>query len=209
MTRHRKIRNIASRLRRESAPWVRQSRYANLPATMPETTRQTLLISGPPGAGKSTLAAPLAKALGFALLSKDAIKEALFDSLHGPPGDDDYSQTLSNAAMEMLLTLAAHCPRVVLDANFKPHDAQQRERLAALGGTIVEVYCRCDPEEEMRRYAQRADTRHPAHTLKHMTPELIARHGEPMNLGTVIEVETDAPVNFPALLQRVHAALLC
>lgn len=170
--------------------------------------RQTLLISGPPGAGKSTLAAPLAEALDFALLSKDAIKEALFDNLPGPTGDETYSAQLSDAAMEMLLTLAAHCPHVVLDANFKPHDPRQRQHLAALDGTIVEVYCRCDPEEAMRRYAQRADTRHPAHALKHLTPELIARHDRPMGLGAVFEVHTDAPVNFPALLQRVREALL-
>lgn len=169
--------------------------------------RQTILISGPPASGKSALAEPLARALGSALLSKDTIKEALFDSLHGPAGEEAYSQRLGGAAMDVLFTLAAHCPRAVLDANFKPHDAHQRERLAALSGTIVEVYCRCDPQTAMRRYAECAETRHPAHALKHLAPELIARHDEPMGIGSVIEVDTDAPVDFPALLQRVHEAL--
>ena len=41
------------------------------------------VIIGPPGAGKTTLARPLAKALGFALLSKDDIKEPLYDALAG------------------------------------------------------------------------------------------------------------------------------
>jgi dephospho-CoA kinase len=43
--------------------------------------RQVVVVSGAPGAGKSTLAVPLARALGFPLVSKDVIKESLFDSL--------------------------------------------------------------------------------------------------------------------------------
>lgn len=168
---------------------------------------QVILISGPPASGKSALAEPLARALGFALLSKDAIKEALFDSVRGPAGEEAYSKRLSEAAMDVLFMLAARCPRVVLDANFRPHDPDQRERLAALGNTVVEVHCRCEPDELIRRYAQRADTRHPAHALKQLTPELIARHDRPTGVGTVIEVDTDTPVDFPVLLRRVRDAL--
>src|SRR4051812_24933063 len=40
-----------------------------------------VLVSGAPGAGKTTLARPLAAALGFALLSKDHIKETLRDAM--------------------------------------------------------------------------------------------------------------------------------
>jgi predicted kinase len=169
--------------------------------------RQILLISGPPGAGKSTLATPLAEALGFALYSKDIIKEALFDRLVFEPSEDVPPDTLSDVAMELLFELAAQHQRVVLDANFKPDDPHQREHLAALGGAIVEAHCRCDTDELIRRYAQRADSRHPAHALKYLTPELIARHSRPMELGPVIEVDTNAPVDFPALLQRVRKAL--
>lgn len=170
---------------------------------------QILLISGPPSAGKSTLATPLAEALGFALLSKDTIKETLFDALHGPAGDEAHSKRLSDAAMEVLFALAVQSPRVVPDANFKPHDPHQRERLATLGGTLVEVHCRCSPEVAMRRFAQRAETRHPAHALKRLTPDLITRYDRPMSLDTVIELDTNNPVDLPALLQHVREALAC
>ena len=43
--------------------------------------RRVVLISGAPGAGKSTLAGPLAAELGFALLTKDRIKETLHNAL--------------------------------------------------------------------------------------------------------------------------------
>ncbi|MBS0382936.1 MAG: ATP-binding protein [Proteobacteria bacterium] len=166
-----------------------------------------VLVSGAPGVGKSTLAVPLAQSLGFALLSKDAIKETLFDSLPGPVGDEAYSKRLGDAAMEVLFTLAARCPRVVLDANFKPWGAHQRKRLAALGGTLVEVHCHCAPETAMRRFAQRAESRHPAHALKHITVELIARYTPPMGVGTVIEVDTNGPVDNADLLRRVQELL--
>jgi adenylate kinase family enzyme len=41
--------------------------------------RRVVIVSGAPGAGKSTMAGPLAGELGFPLLSKDVIKETLFD----------------------------------------------------------------------------------------------------------------------------------
>jgi len=40
-----------------------------------------VVVSGPPGSGKTTVARELARALGFPLLSKDTIKEAMMASL--------------------------------------------------------------------------------------------------------------------------------
>jgi predicted kinase len=50
--------------------------------------RGFVIVSGPPGAGKSTLAIPLARRLGLPLLRKDHIKETLHDHLpaHGQRG---------------------------------------------------------------------------------------------------------------------------
>jgi len=126
--------------------------------------RRIVLVSGAPGAGKSTLAAPLAARLNFPLLAKDAIKETLFDALGGAAGDLAQSRLFCGAAMETLWTLAAHCPAVVLEANFRPRSAHERARIAALGGAVVEVYCACPREEAARRFAARAAAGvHPAH----------------------------------------------
>jgi predicted kinase len=59
---------------------VRASNVRRLPA------RASAIGPCPPGAGKTTLARPLAAALGFALLSKDHIKETLHDALPRPDG---------------------------------------------------------------------------------------------------------------------------
>jgi predicted kinase len=49
--------------------------------------RRVVLVSGAPGSGKTSLAAPLAAELGCALLGKDRIKETLHDALGAPESD--------------------------------------------------------------------------------------------------------------------------
>ena len=81
-----------------------------------------VLVLGGPGAGKTTLAVPLAAELGFALVSKDRIKETLHDALGAPEPDLAWSRRLGAAAMELLWALAADAPAVVIEANFRPRD---------------------------------------------------------------------------------------
>ena len=45
-------------------------------------------VSGMPGAGKTSLAFPLAAELGYSLVTKDLIKETLYDALY-VPGEGD------------------------------------------------------------------------------------------------------------------------
>src|SRR6185437_10426899 len=95
--------------------------------------RRVVIVSGVPGAGKSTLAGPLAAGLGFALLGKDRIKETLHDALSAPEADGlwsgrQWTKWLGGAAMELLWTLAADAPAVVLEANFRPRSEYERDR---------------------------------------------------------------------------------
>lgn len=165
-------------------------------------TRRLVLVSGAPGSGKSTLARPLATRLGFPLISKDVIKETLVDALGDNDGDLAASRRLGGAAMELLWALAACAPAAVLEANFRPRSSYEHDKILSLGGTLVEVYCVCGPEETARRFAARAatlDHHRGAHPLKALTPELLAEYDRPMGLGAVIEVDTTAPVDIEAL----------
>jgi predicted kinase len=63
-----------------------------------------VLVTGLPGSGKTSLATPLAAALGLPMLSKDTIKEALWDALG--PGDRVWGTQLGTAAAVALESLA-------------------------------------------------------------------------------------------------------
>lgn len=174
--------------------------------------RRIVLVSGPPASGKTTIARPLAERLGFAMLSKDDIKESLYTSMKGRPGDVEFSRQIGNAAMELLWALAPHCPSVVLEANFRTKSGYEREKVAALaraGTQIVEVYCRIPLEEASRRFAERARTErhHPAHALQEMSIERLTEYAEPFGLFPVLEVDTTKPVDIDELFRLVAAVL--
>lgn len=175
-------------------------------------SRRIVLVSGPPASGKTTIARPLAHALGFALLAKDDIKESLFASLSGPAGDKEFSHRLSRVAMDLLWALAPHCPELVLEANFRTRDLHERERVRRLMASpqtrLVEVCCTLPLPETSRRFAERArlQLRHPAHSLQEMSPEQLAVYEGPFALGPVITIDTLRPVEISALVHQVREA---
>ena len=169
--------------------------------------RRLVLVSGCPGAGKTTLAAPLAAELGYTLLSKDGIKETLHDGLGAPAADRVWSRRLGAAAMELLWALAAGTAPVVLEANFRPRSAYERGRIGALCAPPVEVHCACPLDLAARRYNDRAAARHPVHAVQYLTADDLAEFDRPVAIGDVIAVDTTGPVDVAALAGQVQACL--
>ena len=167
---------------------------------------KTIIISGAPGSGKTTLAKPLAERLNFALISKDFIKETLADKIGLDYHNLDENRKIGGASMEVMWKLAKYSPKVILEANFRPYSQYEREKIKAIGGQIIEIYCKCSPKETQRRFAERAkkETHHPVHIFKELSLELLAKYNQPVGIGKVTEVNTEQSVNIEKLASKIE-----
>jgi predicted kinase len=165
-----------------------------------------VVVSGSPGSGKTTLARQLATALQLPLIAKDTIKEALMMVLDVP--DVDASRELGRAAVAVLYAVAKDSGCGVLESPWQRSHAQGE--LSGLPGSIVEVFCRCDPNVAQARYRVRAGTRAAGHfDGERQAGELWNDEvGQPVAGGwPVVAVDTDRPVDLGMLLEQIRASV--
>lgn len=162
-----------------------------------------VLVAGPPGSGKSTLARPLARELSLPLLAKDAIKDALIDSI-GPPATVEQSRELGRAAVMAMLTVASTSPGAVLDSTFYPYTLPH---LRALPGHLIEIRCVCPREVVEARYRARTGTRSGSYFDSERPVEELwnEHHLTATGLGPLLEVDTTGAVDTAALASRVRS----
>ncbi len=162
-----------------------------------------VLVGGWPGSGKTTLSRPLAAELGLPLLAKDAVKEALAETL-GRPGTVEESRRLGRAAVRAVLEVARTCPGAVVDSTWFDYTRPLVQRLP---GALVEVRCLVPRDLAMARYRARAATRDRAHLdALRSEDELWGEPVGPLGVGPLLEVDTSTDVDTASLARRVLAA---
>lgn len=161
-----------------------------------------VVLSGLPGAGKSQIAAPLARALGLGIFAKDPVKETLWDSLRGA-NDLEWSRLLGQAANEVVVSVAAANAGGVLDSFWRHEWAA--DALGNLPGPVIEVFCACPLEEARRRYTDRV--RHAAHmdAPRADDPDLWGDLRNSPLFEDALVVDTTAAVDVPALAVSIRA----
>jgi predicted kinase len=128
---------------------------------------RVIVVTGLPGAGKSTLADTLAARYRMPVLAKDFIKEPLLDVLGA--ADAVASRRLSDASFAAIFRLAAEWARgghgFILEGNFRPGEHEQPLANALASTTLVQVLCRVPEAERLARLAARANDagRHAGH----------------------------------------------
>jgi predicted kinase len=153
-----------------------------------------IVVTGMPASGKTTLARALGDRLGLPVIEKDAIKEALYDSLG--VGDVEWSQRLGTGSYSLILLVAGRLLDVGLSLVAEANFFRGSEPLFAglPPHRLVQVHCEAPIEVVVERYTSRPP-RHPGHLDDQRVDELRARHESgangPLELtGELIVVDT-------------------
>lgn len=163
--------------------------------------RLYVVVSGPPGSGKTTLARPLALALGLPHIAKDRIKESLLDSLG--VRDLEWSRQVGRATMSLMYRLAADAGSAVLESTWSPELTPAE--LAALDAPMVEAYCSCPPELAEARYRDRLPSRHPGHHDAERLYDERWTQDRPLGVGPLVVVDTSCPVDLAGVAEAIRA----
>lgn len=177
-----------------------------------------ILISGPPGTGKTTLGEQIAQALGVPFINKDGIKELLFDTLGWK--DREWSRQPGIASTALLFhlierQLAAGQSLVAESAFSAEFDVPRLQRLQnCYHFQTLEVHCTAQMEVLLERFAQRAQSaeRHPGHGEQGQTEELRAKlergvYAPLSSSGEALIIDTTdvASVDNQRLMQSIRA----
>lgn len=134
-------------------------------------------MAGLPGTGKSTLAARLAQALGGVVISKDAVRAALFPApvLDYSPAQDEVVMVAVYSAARYLLSRNATRAVLIDGRTFsKPGQLDAPRALAAEFGMPLRVIeCVCSDEVARARIA--ADCAAGTHLARNRSPDLYDR----------------------------------
>jgi glucokinase len=194
-------------------------------ADLPESSRAfgevkplVIIVSGPPGVGKTTLGRRIAQELQLPFVNKDGIKELLFDRLGWQ--DRDWAKKLNSATYDVLYyfvasLLAAGCSLVV-ESNFKREE--DTGKFLALKKRFdfypLEIQCQAQGEVLLARFRARIGQRHPGHVdheiFERLKPVLLQGRYEPLRIGgPVIEVNTTdlKAIDYARLVQTIRSAI--
>lgn len=128
-----------------------------------------IIINGKPCTGKSYFLNKLCKDLGLSYVSRDELKELLFDELGIV--DSEWSQKLGKTSYSLLFNvfekLLKSKKSFIVESNFNPihHSEKLRELLNRYGFNVVEIFLDADPKVLFERYKDRWNSgeRHRGH----------------------------------------------
>ena len=179
-----------------------------------------VIVSGPPCSGKTTLARWLAQELALPLITKDAIKELLFDNLGW--SDRAWSNKLGRATYPLVYYFVesqlAAGRSFIVESNFEPQFATSvfAELKHKYPFEPFQVQCHADGALLVKRFKERSESgaRHPGHVDPLIYDEVgrVLLKGKLASLdigGTVVEVDTTdfEKIDYSGLLNKIRLHL--
>lgn len=178
-----------------------------------------IIISGLPCTGKTTLGRKIAKEFRLPFISKDDIKESLFDDLGWT--DREWSKKIGAASYKLLYyymdsLLSAGIPFIV-ESNFKPEFENEKflNLKEKYGFEPFQILCKTNGEILLERFKARSEsgTRHPGH-VDHLNYEefkepLLKGRLDNLNIGgKVFDIDTTDfnTINYDALFSAIKSA---
>lgn len=185
---------------------------------MDEIHPTIIIITGRPAAGKSTLAKWLSQELKFALVSKDSIREALFDRLGWK--DRKWAQELGKASVDMMFYFAKAALEVghsiIMDNTFDPAVSVSRFQTIKdqYDAESIQIICDASNEILFERFKARyvSGDRHPGHgdeaVLDDLNTFLSSDYSPFLDIGgPIIEVDTNdfSKVDYQGILKQIES----
>jgi predicted kinase len=152
-----------------------------------------VVVSGPSSTGKTTLAKKIAEEYNLQFITKDGIKEILFDDLGW--SNREWSKKLGVASYSIIHyfmdSIMPTGSSFIVESNFKPEFETKEilDRVTKYNYLPLQIMCQCDGQILLERFKKRSESgeRHPGHCDNSNYDEfkeiLLKGKFEPMNIG--------------------------